>query len=106
MRAPAALRSPGPRLFTVPSVATGMKAGVSIAPRAVRSHPARAAPSVPTISRSTARILGDEHRVAVRVEPVALGDGVAIGAEEQLAPAERGGEQQQRRAREMKVCDE
>ena len=54
--APAARTSAGERLFTVPSVATGMKAGVSTAPWAVRIRPRRAAPSVPMTSKPKARI--------------------------------------------------
>src|SRR6185503_10614141 len=104
--APAALRSSGLRLFTVPCVATGMKAGVSTSPWGVRSRPARAAPSVLTTVSSTARILRDQHRVAVRVETIALGDRVAVRPEQCLAPTEGGGEQQQRRARKVEVRDE
>src|SRR5678815_508230 len=50
--------------------------------------------------------LRDKHRVAVGVEAIALGDGVAVRAEQRLAPAEGGREQQQRRAREVEVRDE
>ena len=38
--------------------------------------------------------LSDQHRVAVGVEAIALGDGVSVRAEQRLAPAEGGSEQQ------------
>src|SRR5580765_3161558 len=83
-----------------------MKAGVSISPWGVRSRPARAAPSVLTTFSSTARILRDQHGIAVRIEAIALGDGVPIGAEQRLAPAEGRRQQQERRPREVEVGDE
>src|SRR5918993_559716 len=94
MSAPRPRTSAGSRLFTVPFVLTGMNAGVRTSPCAVRRMPARAAPSVAMTSRTatvdqlrdtvagrgrrrTARGMAsqEEHRVAERVEAVALLDG-------------------------------
>ena len=46
MSAPVARTLSGSIAFTVPAVPTGMKAGVRTSPRAVRSTPVRALPSV------------------------------------------------------------
>ncbi len=54
--APAARTSAGDKLLTLPTVATGMKAGVSTTPCAVRMRPRRAAPSVARSSKPKARI--------------------------------------------------
>src|SRR5262245_45768706 len=45
----------------------------------------------------------DKHRVAVTVEAIARGDGLAIGVEDSLAAGERGDEHQQRGSRQMEV---
>ncbi len=53
--APTARTSAGWSVFTVPFVPTGMNAGVRIAPCAVESTPARAAPSVASTVKLIAR---------------------------------------------------
>src|SRR5512133_4191570 len=66
MRAPSASRSRGSSVFTVAAVPTGMKTGVSTAPRAVARRPRRAAPSV---ARSSKRITaGGVTRAGRRVK--------------------------------------
>ena len=99
--APAARRSSGLRLLTVPCVPTGMKAGVSTAPCA-RGEPAAAGRAVGG-EELEAEALTDQAGVAVRVEPVAGRQRVAVGGQDQLAPGEGGDEDQQRGARQVEV---
>jgi hypothetical protein len=51
-------RSSGPRLLTLPCVATGMKAGVSRSPCGVAMSPRRAAPSLPRRVKRTGAVTG------------------------------------------------
>src|SRR5881628_157286 len=111
MRAPAASRSSGVSALTVACVPTGMKTGVSTTPWAVVRRPRRAAPSVASRWNVMGSITGeawrgvsyDQHGVAVRVEAVAGCDGVVVRAQQGLAAGEGGGQEQQRRARQVKV---
>src|SRR5262249_6004358 len=104
--APAARRSAGARLLTEPWVATAMKAGVSTAPRGVSMRPRRAPPSVRSSAKAKSVTSEDQHGVAVRIEPVAEGDGVPVGVEGEVDTAERGDEQEQGRSREVEVRDQ
>src|SRR2546423_3022309 len=85
-----------------------MKTGVSTEPCAVVSRPRRAAPSVARSSKRLTRSAWrsneceasyDQHRVAVGVEAVAGGDGVAVRAQHGDAAGQVGDEQEQPRAR-------
>src|SRR5918995_6187602 len=70
---PMARSSSGSRLFTVPFVPTGMKAGVRTSPCTVRRMPARAAPSVAVTSKWLTRSsLGTSAGPADR--PAGVGD--------------------------------
>src|SRR5205809_2410275 len=109
--APAATGSSGPRPLTVPRVPTGMNPGVSTTPCAVTSRPRRAAPSVArssNLTRVVARPAGsyDEGSVAVGVETVVGGQGVAIGGEDEVAAGEGGDEDEEGGAGEVEVRED
>src|SRR5512145_3292661 len=74
--APMASRSRGSSVLTVAAVPTGMKAGVSIAPRAVWSRPRLAGPSS---ERSSNRITA----------PLSPADGEAVNPSGHAAPPRR-----------------
>src|SRR5207248_396616 len=108
-----------------------MKTGVSTTPWPVVSWPRRAAPSVAVTSNGiywtgageagpnrgylSKMVPGSVRRyaigcpsrnqrgVAVGIESIAGGDGVAVGGEHGVATRERGDQQQQRRARQVEI---
>ena len=90
---------PGEALLTVAFVPTGMNAGVGTSPCAVRSTPARAAPSVAVSTKRSQ----DQHRIAEGVEAVALVDREPVELARLLDAGERHHEREQRRARQVEV---
>src|SRR5262245_59346138 len=86
-----------------------MNTGVSTAPCASSSRPARAAPSLCVTAN---RIAGfylravDQHRIAVAEEAIARADRMPVGGADLLHPCERRDEHEQRRLGEMEVRDE
>src|SRR4051812_33631341 len=115
--APSARTSSGVTLFTVAFVPTGMKTGVCTSPCAVRSTPARAAPSVAVTSKADMsrcqaplRVCNglstgseDEHRVAEGIEAVARLDREPVQPARLLDAGECHHQREQRRAREVEV---
>src|SRR5690242_12013655 len=121
--APVARTSSGINPFTVACVPTGMKAGVWTEPCGVTSSPRRAAPSVFSTRKEKGRAIRQSYqsghirdpscryairikqaRIPVGIEPVPVGNRMRIGLLYRIEPAESRYQHEQRRARQMKVC--
>src|SRR5437763_7483180 len=87
-----------------------MNAGDSTTPCGVSNRAARAAPTV--VSRVKSKLTrkwsgsDDRHRVAVRVEAIALGDRFPIRVHRQLVAGKRRDEHDERRTGQVKVRHE
>src|SRR5690606_7632462 len=93
--------------LTVPTVPTGMKAGVRMTPRGMEISPRRALPSVAlrvNWKRSCMSGVPEEQAgVAVGIEAIARRDGVIVSRAHGVEAGEGGDKHEQRRPRQMKI---
>src|SRR5690606_13352496 len=97
--------------LTVPTVPTGMKAGVRIVPRGMPTSPRRAPPSVAfrvnwnvSVMMSLSWGFAEEQAgIAVGIEAIARSDGMPVGIAHRVQPAECRYQHEQRRFRQMEI---
>src|SRR5690606_28027968 len=97
--------------LTVPTVPTGMKAGVRIVPRGMPTSPRRAPPSVAfrmnwkvSVMVSLSRGFAEEKAgIAVGIEAIAGSDGTSVGFAHRVQPAKGRYQHEQRRFRQMEI---
>ena len=104
--------SPGVSVLTLPCVPTGMNVGRvdgavrRLEHRAPRVAVAREDPEREARASAGSTASPEQHRVAVREEPVALGHGETVRVEHALRTGEGADEREQRRAGQVKVGEQ